>query len=563
MFLGTHTPRLDEKGRLFLPPSSATASRAARHDQGPGALPLVYPADTSSRSPEMQKGPTSSKAVRDYIRVFLAGAHDEVPDRQGRLTVPAPLRQYAGLTRDCTVIGTGNRVEVWDTRPGRPTSGHRARLRRPVAGGGPRTLLSPTALTAPRTCRTAPPPTRDPASSRSPSRDDFPRSGPPGETTRSGWGPDRRSHPDPHPPHPVDPPTEHDAARPEGRPTHDHPRQPGRPARAGAARPGRRAAGARPAAPGAVYVDGTLGMGGHAQAVLERRPQARVVGIDRDHEALALAGERLAPYADRLTLVHAVYDEVAAVAETLGADLVDAALFDLGVSSLQLDEEDRGFAYRVDAPLDMRMDQSAGDDRGPRPQHLRGGRPDADPARLRRGALRPAHRPGRRAPARDGALHDLRPGSSSCCAAPCPWPRSAPVATRPSAPSRRCASRSTASSPPGRPPCPPPSTRSPSAAASPSSATTRSRTASPSRPSRPRAPVELARRAARRAARARALPAPAHPGGRGGERGRGRRQPARRLRAAAGRRARHGAPRPPHARHRHQRTSSTTKGRRG
>ncbi|MEP6629274.1 MAG: 16S rRNA (cytosine(1402)-N(4))-methyltransferase RsmH [Lapillicoccus sp.] len=115
------------------------------------------------------------------------------------------------------------------------------------------------------------------------------------------------------------------------------------------------------AAPGAVYVDATLGMGGHAEAVLERCPQARVVGIDRDQEALDLAGERLTRYADRLTLVHAVYDEFASVVEELGLLRVDAALFDLGVSSLQLDEEDRGFAYRVDAPLDMRMDQSGGD----------------------------------------------------------------------------------------------------------------------------------------------------------------------------------------------------------
>jgi 16S rRNA (cytosine1402-N4)-methyltransferase len=114
------------------------------------------------------------------------------------------------------------------------------------------------------------------------------------------------------------------------------------------------------AAPGSVCVDGTLGMGGHAEGILERCPEARLVGIDRDEQALDLAGERLAPYADRLTLVHAVYDEFAAVVKSLGLEAVDAALFDLGVSSLQLDEEDRGFAYRVDAPLDMRMDQSAG-----------------------------------------------------------------------------------------------------------------------------------------------------------------------------------------------------------
>lgn len=114
------------------------------------------------------------------------------------------------------------------------------------------------------------------------------------------------------------------------------------------------------AGPGSVCVDGTVGMGGHAEGILERCPEARVVGIDRDQEALDLARHRLAPYADRLTLVHAVYDEFAAVVESLGLATVDAALFDLGVSSLQLDEENRGFAYRVDAPLDMRMDQSSG-----------------------------------------------------------------------------------------------------------------------------------------------------------------------------------------------------------
>ena len=112
--------------------------------------------------------------------------------------------------------------------------------------------------------------------------------------------------------------------------------------------------------PGSVCVDGTLGMGGHTEGILERCPEAHVVGIDRDQEALDLAGRRLAPYADRLTVVHAVYDEFAAVVESLGLATVDAALFDLGVSSLQLDEAERGFAYRVDAPLDMRMDQSSG-----------------------------------------------------------------------------------------------------------------------------------------------------------------------------------------------------------
>lgn len=112
--------------------------------------------------------------------------------------------------------------------------------------------------------------------------------------------------------------------------------------------------------PGAVYVDGTLGMGGHAAGVLERFPGCAVLGIDRDREALALAGERLADYGDRFVGVHATNDEIARVVADEGHERVDGILFDLGVSSLQLDEEDRGFAYRVDAPLDMRMDQSSG-----------------------------------------------------------------------------------------------------------------------------------------------------------------------------------------------------------
>ena len=111
---------------------------------------------------------------------------------------------------------------------------------------------------------------------------------------------------------------------------------------------------------GAVVVDATLGMGGHAHALLTACPSAVLVGVDRDHEALALAGERLAEFGDRVRLVHAVYDDLPQVLTDLGLTDVQAVLLDLGVSSLQLDEDDRGFAYRVDAPLDMRMDQSHG-----------------------------------------------------------------------------------------------------------------------------------------------------------------------------------------------------------
>ncbi len=112
--------------------------------------------------------------------------------------------------------------------------------------------------------------------------------------------------------------------------------------------------------PGSVYVDGTLGMGGHMEAMLLACPQARGLGIDRDREALELAGERLAPFGDRITLIHAVYDEMPAALAEAGIAEASAVLFDLGVSSLQLDEVDRGFAYAHDAPLDMRMDQGSG-----------------------------------------------------------------------------------------------------------------------------------------------------------------------------------------------------------
>ena len=111
--------------------------------------------------------------------------------------------------------------------------------------------------------------------------------------------------------------------------------------------------------PGAVLVDATLGLGGHSDLLLQACPQARLVGLDRDPNALRLAGERLAPYAGRTTLVHAVYDELPRVFADLGIDAVDGILFDLGVSSMQLDSAERGFAYAQDAPLDMRMDVTA------------------------------------------------------------------------------------------------------------------------------------------------------------------------------------------------------------
>ncbi|WP_109506041.1 16S rRNA (cytosine(1402)-N(4))-methyltransferase RsmH [Nocardioides speluncae] len=134
------------------------------------------------------------------------------------------------------------------------------------------------------------------------------------------------------------------------------------------------------AEPGAVLVDATLGLGGHSEGILTACPEARVVGIDRDRNALQLAGDRLATYGDRFTGVHAVYDEIPDVLAGLGLDQVGAVLFDLGVSSMQLDVRERGFAYAEDAPLDMRMN----DTEGPTAADVLNGYPVGDLARILR-----------------------------------------------------------------------------------------------------------------------------------------------------------------------------------
>ena len=107
-----------------------------------------------------------------------------------------------------------------------------------------------------------------------------------------------------------------------------------------------------------VVVDATLGFGGHTQALLEKFPKLTVIGIDRDSDAIAAATQRLAPYADRIRISHATFDEIADVVASHGFTKIDGALFDLGVSSMQLDQSERGFSYSHDAPLDMRMDRT-------------------------------------------------------------------------------------------------------------------------------------------------------------------------------------------------------------
>jgi MraZ protein len=118
VFLGTHAPRLDDKGRLILP--------AKYREELAGGLVItkgqerclyVFPPDEFTRITEaLRTAPVTAKAVRDYSRVFFASASDELPDKQGRITVPPALRAYAGLERDCVVIGANTRLEIWDAQ---------------------------------------------------------------------------------------------------------------------------------------------------------------------------------------------------------------------------------------------------------------------------------------------------------------------------------------------------------------------------------------------------------------------------------------------------------------
>ena len=109
--------------------------------------------------------------------------------------------------------------------------------------------------------------------------------------------------------------------------------------------------------PDGIYLDGTLGGAGHASEIVRRLTTGRLIGVDRDTVALEAASQRLAPWADRVTLVHENFQEIASVLDRLGLDRIDGMLFDLGVSSPQLDDAERGFSYMADAPLDMRMNR--------------------------------------------------------------------------------------------------------------------------------------------------------------------------------------------------------------
>ena len=109
-----------------------------------------------------------------------------------------------------------------------------------------------------------------------------------------------------------------------------------------------------------VFVDATLGLGGHSFAMLNRFPNLTLIGIDRDQSAIDKANARLAPFKDRIHIAHSVFDHFEEIVRSFGFEKIDGALFDLGVSSMQLDQPERGFSYSKEAPLDMRMDQSQG-----------------------------------------------------------------------------------------------------------------------------------------------------------------------------------------------------------
>jgi MraZ protein len=116
LFLGTHSPRLDDKGRLFLPAKFRDElAEGLVITKGQERCLFVFPmAEFESIAQQLRAAPVTHKAARAYSRVFFASASDEVPDKQGRITIPPHLRQYAGLTKDCVVIGASTRVEIWD-----------------------------------------------------------------------------------------------------------------------------------------------------------------------------------------------------------------------------------------------------------------------------------------------------------------------------------------------------------------------------------------------------------------------------------------------------------------
>ena len=195
--------------------------------------------------------------------------------------------------------------------------------------------------------------------------------------------------------------------------------------------------------PAGVLIDGTVGGGGHARALLEAHPQLELLGLDQDDDALAAAATALASFGSRVRLRKARFDHLSEVMREEGIDFASAVLLDLGVSSPQLDRPDRGFSYRHDGPLDMRMDRSQELTAADRRQRVRREATGRRAPHLRRRALRDARR--RRHRRRSARAHHHRVGRhrSQCDPRAGAPPRRSPGA---SAPSKRSVSRSTTSS---------------------------------------------------------------------------------------------------------------------
>ena len=450
MFLGTHTPRLDDKGRLALPARFRPELEGGLVIcKGQDRCLFVFPTDEFTRfTAALADAPVTDRRVRDYGRVLFASASRETPDGQGRITVPPQLRQYAGLSKDCVVIGANTPHRGLGRRDlARPTS--RAPSR-PSPTSPRRCCPACCDRSADRELRSRPPPVR--------LLTHFPGAR---RTGRAGT----RSQLDPRP-LPTRLPTDHS--------TPDHAQRAAPMDASGRAPAMQRERGATsrscssacsPCSPRRSPTGApSSSTPPSAWAATPRRcstahPQLTLVGLDRDPAALAAAGTRLARFAGRTHLVHAVYDRMPDVLAALGLDGVDGVLFDLGVSSMQLDLAERGFAYAQDAPLDMRMDHAPAATAADSRQRLSGRRPGTGAARVRRGAVRAADRPGDRSgpPQRPRSL-DRAAGRTGARRDPGGDPAHT-AGTRPSAPSRRCASRSTASWTRCAPRCPPRSRR--------------------------------------------------------------------------------------------------------
>ena len=440
------------------------------------------------------------KAARAYSRVFFASAHDEVPDKQGRVTIPAHLREYAGLDRDVVVIGASTRVEIWDRQAWETyLADERGRLRRHRGGGAARrTVRRGTGAATARTSTAVPRDLQPLPAPDAPSPVPGARRG--SGIRRYGAMPERAAADG-------DLAVRRHVRRPTTeRTTTDRTWRSGgrhggaaRHARAGAARALPRAARPRAgAAAGApVHVDATLGLGGHAEAVLRAHPETRADRARPGHRgAGATPRHRLARFADRIHLVHAVYDELPRGAGPSSAIRGDRrrAVRPRGLVAA---------ARRGRPRVRLRPGRAAGHADGPDPgrhrrggrQHLRARRPGPGPAGVRRGEVRHPDRLGDRAGAGEGAGSPRRRGWPSWSGTRSRRRPGEPGDIRPSGRSRRCASRSTASWPRWRRRCRPRSTRWRRAGGWWCCPTTRWRTGSSSRPSPARArstgPIDL------------------------------------------------------------------------